>query len=96
MRDGEAFVGFSVPVSPQSAGIPYAMASAPVDVPIEAMLLWSEKTGRIKGLLFKSPEIKTIKVRGHRCVACGYLELYAADGKEALRILDASKEAVSL
>ncbi len=96
MRKGEAFIGFSVPVSQPAAALPYAaMASPPVEVPVE-ILVWRERTGRVRGILFKSPEVKTIRVRGLRCVSCGYLELYAVDGREALRTLYESREAVSI
>ncbi len=97
MRKGEAFIGFSVPVSQPAAALPYAaIASPPVEVPVEVPLVWRERTGRVRGILFKSPEMKTIQVRGLRCVSCGHLELYAVDGREALRTLYESREAVSI
>lgn len=38
---------------------------------------WREKTGEKKGFLLKSDEVRTLAVRGRRCLKCGYIELYA-------------------
>jgi len=82
MREGEAYVSFTVSVRQQAAAVPYAaMASPPVDVPVEVPLVWRENIGWVKGILFKSPEVKNIRIKGLKCVTCGYLELYAADGR---------------
>jgi rubredoxin len=38
---------------------------------------WEEKTGRKTGFIFKKEEVKEIRIRGHRCTLCNYIELYA-------------------
>jgi predicted nucleic-acid-binding Zn-ribbon protein len=43
----------------------------------EERIKWREKTGEKKGFLIKSDEIRTIAVKGRRCLECGYIELYA-------------------
>jgi len=43
----------------------------------EERVKWREKTGEKKGFLFKSDEVRTLAVKGRRCLQCGYIELYA-------------------
>lgn len=43
----------------------------------EERIKWREKTGEKKGFLIKSDEVRTINVKGKRCLECGYIELYA-------------------
>ena len=40
---------------------------------------WEEKTGKKTGLIFKSDETRQMSLRGLRCKACGYIELYARE-----------------
>lgn len=40
---------------------------------------WEEKTGEKKGIIFKREETKRIKLVGHRCKLCGFVELYAVE-----------------
>jgi hypothetical protein len=40
---------------------------------------WEEKTGRKVGIIIKQDEKIRLKVRGQRCVLCGYIELYATE-----------------
>lgn len=39
---------------------------------------WREKTGQKRGLLRRSDE-KTMEISGHRCIKCGYIELYVRE-----------------
>jgi predicted nucleic-acid-binding Zn-ribbon protein len=45
----------------------------------EEIIKWREKTGEKKGFLIKSDEIRTIVVKGRRCLECGYIEFYARE-----------------
>jgi len=40
---------------------------------------WEEKTGQRTGFIFKRDERKTMRIRGHRCTNCNYVELYAVE-----------------
>jgi predicted nucleic-acid-binding Zn-ribbon protein len=40
---------------------------------------WEEKTGKKTGLIFKSDETRQMRLKGLRCTACGYIELYARE-----------------
>jgi predicted nucleic-acid-binding Zn-ribbon protein len=48
-----------------------------VGVTQEERIKWREKTGEKKGFLIKSDEVRTMTVKGRRCLQCGYIELYA-------------------
>lgn len=76
--------GFTVPVEQVSApemsqltpgfmnqGLPPGIES------YSAPPIWEERTGEKKGLIFKRPEVKKMRIVGHRCIACNYLEFYA-------------------
>ena len=39
--------------------------------------VWEERTGEKKGLIFKRPEVKKMRVLGHRCSLCNLIEFYA-------------------
>ncbi len=41
--------------------------------------VWEEKTGEKKGWLFKRDEVREMGLKGHRCVACSFIELYAVE-----------------
>ena len=43
-------------------------------------VFWEEKTGERKGLIFKREEVKELQIKGYRCTACNYIELYADQG----------------
>jgi len=87
MREGEALVRVTT-VSSLVGGSPYgSFGGIPIpgfDLPTsertsEPTILWREKTGAKTGRLIKSDEYKTMKISGHRCIACGYIELYAQE-----------------
>jgi hypothetical protein len=40
---------------------------------------WEEKTGGRTGLIFKRDETRKMRLNGHRCTLCGYVELYAEE-----------------
>ncbi len=40
---------------------------------------WEEKTGERKGWLFKRDEVREMGLKGYRCVACNFIEFYAAE-----------------
>ena len=81
MIQGEAYVSVEVPsTSPMMSGM---MPSMPgmnlggVGTRQEERIKWREKTGEKKGFLIKSEEVRTMSVKGRRCLECGYIELYA-------------------
>jgi predicted nucleic-acid-binding Zn-ribbon protein len=39
--------------------------------------VWEERTGEKKGFIIKRPEVKKMKVVGHRCSLCNFIEFYA-------------------
>ncbi|HMK83463.1 MAG TPA: hypothetical protein VK503_07075 [Candidatus Bathyarchaeia archaeon] len=87
MREGEALVRVTT-VSSLVGGSPYgSFGGIPIpgfDLPTsertsEPTILWREKTGAKTGRLIKSDEYKTMKISGHRCIACGYIELYTQE-----------------
>jgi len=43
----------------------------------EAEMMWKEKTGKKTGWLVKTDEEKIWKIKGLRCLECGYIEFYA-------------------
>ncbi len=38
--------------------------------------VWEERTGEMKGFIFKRPEVKKMRVVGYRCSLCNFIELY--------------------
>jgi hypothetical protein len=42
-------------------------------------VLWEERTGEKKGLIFKRDETRRMTVAGLRCTLCGYVELYVQE-----------------
>ncbi len=81
MIQGEAYVDVSVPSpNPMMRGMMSPMPSMNIgDVAMtqEERIKWREKTGEKKGFLIKSDEVRTMAVKGMRCLKCGYIELYA-------------------
>ena len=39
--------------------------------------VWEEKTGEKTGFIFKRDEVKQMRVVGHRCSLCNFIEFYA-------------------
>jgi hypothetical protein len=80
MVEGELYVNIPVPSGTSMMG---GMISMPgmsignIGVTEEMGLRWREKTGEKKGFLIKSDEVRTMAVKGRRCIACGLVELYA-------------------
>lgn len=67
----------SDPMGTFSTGLPVGgMSRMTSEVSMSAH--WEEKTGKKTGLIFKSDETRKIRLRGLRCTACGYIELYAS------------------
>ncbi len=91
MRKGEVLLSVGLPSGSSSVfgGLPMGgmggMGLPMQEVETEAPLTWREKTGERKGLIIKSDEVRTMPVKGRRCLSCGYLELYVADDKLGLR-----------
>ena len=81
MIQGEAYVDVSVPSSnPMMSGMMSpmpGMSMGGAGMTQEERIKWREKTGEKKGFLIKSDEVRTMAVKGRRCLQCGYLELYA-------------------
>ncbi len=81
MREGGLFV--QVTTSPgrpmtgvEVAGMP-RIGMPTNQITINEPVAWREKTGQKAGLIIKSDEVKTMTVKGQRCINCGYIELYA-------------------
>ena len=83
MIQGEAYVDVNVPSSnPMMSGMMSPMTSmnmGDVGMTQEERIKWREKTGEKKGFLIKSDEIRTMAVKGRRCLQCGYIELYTRE-----------------
>lgn len=86
MREGDAFVRVTIPGSQASSGLGMtSMTGLPgiglptAEATSEERLLWRERTGRKTGWLMKSEEMKSMKISGRRCTACGYIELHAQE-----------------
>jgi predicted nucleic-acid-binding Zn-ribbon protein len=81
MIQGEAYVNVNVPSSnPMMRGMMSPMPSmniGDVGMTQEERIKWREKTGEKKGFLIKSDEVRTMAMKGRRCLQCGYIELYA-------------------
>jgi predicted nucleic-acid-binding Zn-ribbon protein len=45
----------------------------------EVKMEWKEKTGKQKGWIIKSEETRKLKVKGRRCLACGFIEFYVEE-----------------
>ena len=81
MIQGEAYIDVDVSsTNPAMGGI---MSSLPgmnlggASMSQEKRIKWREKTGEKTGFLIKSEEVRTMSVKGIRCLECGYIELYA-------------------
>ena len=81
MIQGEAYINVDAPsTNPAMSGM---MPSLPgmnlgdVGMSQEKRVKWREKTGETTGFLIKSEEVRTMSVKGRRCLECGYIELYA-------------------
>ena len=81
MIQGEAYVNFTTSSpNPMMSGMlsPMpGMSLGGVGSTQEERVKWREKTGQKKGFLIKSDEVRTLAVKGRRCLECGYIELYA-------------------
>jgi len=83
MIQGEAYVEVTASSSsPMMSGMMNPMSSmniGGVDMTREERVKWREKTGEKKGFILKSDEVRTLTVKGRRCLECGYIELYAQE-----------------
>jgi len=83
MIQGEAYVTVTTnSPSPMMSGMMSPMSSmniGDVGMTREERMKWREKTGEKKGFLIKSDEVRTLMVKGRRCLECGYIELYAQE-----------------
>ncbi len=81
MRSGEATVTDTAPLGQGSMGgvfsVPGVNFPAGSGTVREAEMMWKEKTGKKTGWLVKRDEEKIWKIKGLRCLECGYLEFYA-------------------
>ncbi len=82
MREGEAFVQVSISeyqTNPTTGmlGMP-GVNMPPVETHQEQSVLWREEIGP-KGGLFRRARARVVRLRGMRCVQCGYIELYAQE-----------------
>jgi len=83
MSQGEAYVEVATnPSSPMMSGMMNPMSSMTfggVGMTRGERVKWREKTGEKKGFIIKSDEVRTLAVKGRRCLQCGYIELYAQE-----------------
>jgi predicted nucleic-acid-binding Zn-ribbon protein len=83
MIQGEAYVEVTTSSSSSMmSGMMNPMSSmnlGNVDMTREERVKWREKTGEKKGFIIKSDEVRTLNVKGMRCLECGYIELYAQE-----------------
>jgi len=83
MIQGEAYVEVTTSSSsPMMSGMMNPMSSmnlGGVETTREERVKWREKTGEKKGFIIKSDEVRTLMVKGRRCLECGYIELYAQE-----------------
>lgn len=83
MIQGEAYVSVDVPsANPMMGGMMPPMSGMSlggVEMTQEESVKWREKTGEKKGFLIKSDEVRTLAVKGRRCLECGYIELYVRE-----------------
>ena len=80
---GEAYVEVTTSShNPMMGGMMSPMSSmnlGDAGITREERLKWREKTGEKKGFLIKSDEIRTLNIKGRRCLECGHIELYAQE-----------------
>ena len=80
---GEAYVNVTTsPPGPTMSGMMSPMPGISMGgagMTQEERVKWREKTGEKKGFLFKSDEVRTLALKGRRCLQCGYIELYAKE-----------------
>jgi predicted nucleic-acid-binding Zn-ribbon protein len=83
MIQGEAYVEVTTSSSSsRMSGMMNPMSSmnlGSVDMTREERVKWREKTGEKKGFILKSDEVRTLTVKGMRCLECGYIEFYAQE-----------------
>jgi predicted nucleic-acid-binding Zn-ribbon protein len=83
MIQGEAYVDINTsPAHNPMSGIMPTMSGMNLgysENAREERIKWHEKTGKKKGFLIKSDEIRTMIVIGRRCLECGYIEFYAQE-----------------
>ncbi len=83
MREGGLFVQVTTSSGQTMTGVGGlgmpGMGMPSSQVTMDEPVAWREKTGRRTGLIIKSDEVKTMKMKGQRCVNCGYVELYVQD-----------------
>jgi len=80
MIQGEAYIDIQTSsASDPMSGMMPGMSLGGIGESREESIKWREKTGEKKGFLFKSDEIRTMKVIGRRCLECGYIEFYARE-----------------
>jgi hypothetical protein len=83
MREGNALVTVKVPIERGSIGGGIISVQGGVmpggETIREERVLWREKTGKETGWILKRGETKTMKVKGKRCIECGFIEFYAME-----------------
>jgi predicted nucleic-acid-binding Zn-ribbon protein len=84
MRKGEILVNVKAPsgglrnLSPMMGG--YSAMGLPFEPGNSTEgVLWQEYTGEKKGWLIKQKEVKTLSLKGKRCLECGYVELFVTE-----------------
>ncbi|MHA2313701.1 MAG: hypothetical protein ACXACF_00200 [Candidatus Hermodarchaeia archaeon] len=84
MRNGEILVDVRAPpgglrnLSPMMGG--YSTMSLPFEAGTSTEgVKWQEYTGEEKGWLIKQKEVKTLSLKGRRCLGCGYVELFVEE-----------------
>ena len=81
MIQGEAYINVdTLSTSSMMSGMMPTMPGMnleSVGIKQEKRIKWREKTGEKTGFLIKSEEVRTMSVKGIRCLECGYIELYA-------------------
>ncbi|UCH57102.1 MAG: hypothetical protein JSV18_07145 [Candidatus Bathyarchaeota archaeon] len=62
-------------VNPLTPGV--SMGSLPPVVEeVSTEAHWEEKTGKKTGFIFKTDEIRRMRLEGYRCRLCNYVEIY--------------------
>ena len=81
MIQGEAYIEIDIPSTNSAmSGMMSPMQGMDmggIGISQEKRVKWREKTGEKKGFLIKSDEVRTMVIKGTRCLECGYIELYA-------------------
>ena len=78
---GEAYVNVNIATPTPATGMMMSpmtgMNLGNIGMMREESVRWREKTGEKKGLIFKSDQVRTLVLKGLRCLECGYIEFYA-------------------